>query len=85
MNSNFKHPKLGGYQVTPRAHLFVNKRFRLKGLLNVSVSSERSDLADEISMGNDHSAAAVTVKTHIVEDFLRVLAHLDTLNVLGVG
>ena len=36
-------------------------------------------------MRNDHPAAAVSLKSEVIEDLLRVLSHSDTFDVLGVG
>lgn len=48
-------------------------------------SSQLGDLTDQVSMGNDHPAAAVSVESEVVENIFRVLAHSYALDVLRVG
>ena len=44
-------------------------------------SAQRDDLIDEVSVGDDHAAAAIALQAEVVEDLLRVLAQLHPLQV----
>lgn len=59
----------------------------LKGLCKRFVwdSAQPGDLTDQVSMGNDHSAAAVSLESEVVENIFRVLSHSYALDVLRVG
>ena len=93
MNWSYVHPKHEGYQATPRAHNtgidFLFKKLTIPEvcvtLLESFVSSERSNLLYEVGMGDDHPAAAVSLKAEIIEDSLGILACAHTLYIHGIG
>jgi hypothetical protein len=45
------------------------------------VSAQWDDLINEVSVGHDHTAAAVPLQTQVVEDQLRIFAQLHPLEV----
>ena len=52
--------------------------FDLKGL------SQRRDLLYEIGVRDDHSAAAVSLDTEVIENLLGVLSHVHALLEFGI-
>ncbi len=50
----------------PTGPIIQGNRFYVKRF--TQISSERRDLADEVSMRYDHPAAAVSVESHIIKN-----------------
>lgn len=75
LNWSHQHPKLGGFQATPRTHC-------QKGLRGLA---EGNDLVDEVRVRDDHSPAAVASYSEIVKDLLRIFPKLDPLHEGLVG
>ena len=63
-----------------KCELWLGERRAQLYRLSASCNTE-----DQISMGDDHPAAAVSLESQVVEDVLGVLPCLHTLCVLGVG
>ena len=73
LNASYQHPKLEGYQATPRAR---KERDRRRG------ASIGSHLIDQVCMRQYHPPAAVPLETQCVENLLGRFTHIGSPNEL---
>jgi hypothetical protein len=78
LNWSHQHPKLEGYQATPRTLFIFSTQEGRKGR---KASVEWYHFIDEISMRDNHPAAAVSAYAKGVKDLLGCLSHLHSLDI----